>query len=372
MKILIINTLYYPYKVGGAEVSVQLLAEGLVREGHNVRVLCLHEKDEKKIDIINNVEIHYLPLKNIFWPFDNKERSFFKKLLWHIIDYYNFSMKSIVNKEIESFKPHVVHTNNISGFSVSVWDVVKFHKIRLVHTARDYYLFHRHGNLFEKGKILSSDNLLVKIRSKLKVKHTKKVDFFVGISKFIQDFHIENNMFKTKKSTFIYNSVNKINKNFINNDRKTIGFIGRLTEDKGFNIFCNIALNNSDKYDFCAAGNFSNHDKDRFKLMADRSNVKILGFITFKEFIDKVDCVILPVQWNEPFGRVVVESALAGINVYTNKIGGISELFKYFDNILEIGDDLKVENNFFSYDEVKVSVFTTKHVVKSYLKIYES
>ncbi|HBV6188764.1 TPA: glycosyltransferase family 4 protein, partial [Klebsiella pneumoniae] len=31
MKITIINTLYYPYRLGGAEVSVQVLAESLVK-----------------------------------------------------------------------------------------------------------------------------------------------------------------------------------------------------------------------------------------------------------------------------------------------------------------------------------------------------
>ncbi len=36
MKILIINNLYYPYKVGGAEVSVQILAEELKNQGHMI------------------------------------------------------------------------------------------------------------------------------------------------------------------------------------------------------------------------------------------------------------------------------------------------------------------------------------------------
>ncbi|HBT3132760.1 TPA: glycosyltransferase family 4 protein, partial [Klebsiella pneumoniae] len=31
MRIMILNSLYYPYRVGGAEISVQLLAEQLVK-----------------------------------------------------------------------------------------------------------------------------------------------------------------------------------------------------------------------------------------------------------------------------------------------------------------------------------------------------
>ena len=66
---MIVNTLYYPYQIGGAEVSVQLLAEELVRKGHQVRVVCIHKENNKKIANINDVEVVYLPLKNIYWPF---------------------------------------------------------------------------------------------------------------------------------------------------------------------------------------------------------------------------------------------------------------------------------------------------------------
>ncbi len=44
MKIIIVNSLYYPYKFGGAEVSVQLLAEGLVARGITVKVITLNNK----------------------------------------------------------------------------------------------------------------------------------------------------------------------------------------------------------------------------------------------------------------------------------------------------------------------------------------
>lgn len=48
MKILIVNTLYSPFKVGGAEVSVQILAEELVMKGHSVRVVTLHNEKKGK------------------------------------------------------------------------------------------------------------------------------------------------------------------------------------------------------------------------------------------------------------------------------------------------------------------------------------
>lgn len=47
MKIMIFNTLYFPYRIGGAEVSVQILAEELVNQGHSVRVVSLTEEKKR-------------------------------------------------------------------------------------------------------------------------------------------------------------------------------------------------------------------------------------------------------------------------------------------------------------------------------------
>lgn len=44
MRIMILNSLYYPYRVGGAEISVQLLAEQLVKLENEVKVITLHDK----------------------------------------------------------------------------------------------------------------------------------------------------------------------------------------------------------------------------------------------------------------------------------------------------------------------------------------
>ncbi|HBV2294953.1 TPA: glycosyltransferase family 4 protein, partial [Klebsiella pneumoniae] len=48
MNIILVNTLYYPYKIGGAEVSVQILAESLIEKGHSVTVVSIHEHNERK------------------------------------------------------------------------------------------------------------------------------------------------------------------------------------------------------------------------------------------------------------------------------------------------------------------------------------
>lgn len=372
MKILIVNTLYHPYKVGGAEVSVQLLAEGLVAKGNTVRVVSLHDKETTKMDVVNGVEVSYLPLFNKYWPYSNYMPTKIEKMIWHLVDTYNIVMAKKVEREILQFQPDVVHTNNLAGFSVAVWDVVKKHNIKLVHTSRDYYLFHPNCNLFKDGKLQNPHSKEVRFFSFIKRRISKKIDVYVGISKFIQNFHIENGFFKEASSTFIYNTVDKIEKKKIYsaNDRKTVGFIGRLSYDKGFDEFCNIAKNYQYKFNFVAAGNFSNNDEaKKLKLLAQDANVQLLGFIQLEQFINMVDSVILPIKWNEPFGRVIVECASAGLNVFTNKMGGVSELFEIFKNIYDL-NELKVDDLDFMNDNIVSKVLNSSDIIGRYIQVY--
>lgn len=79
MKVMIINTLYYPYKIGGAEVSVRLLAEGLVNLGDEVTVLSLNNKNIKEDIIYSGVLNSSYPIPNLYWPYDNKKSPDLKK-----------------------------------------------------------------------------------------------------------------------------------------------------------------------------------------------------------------------------------------------------------------------------------------------------
>lgn len=340
MKVIIINTLYSPYKIGGAEVSIQLLAETLVAQGHQIRVLCLHSEKEKKISINNGVEVVYLPLSNIYWPFCcDKQIPVWKRICWHLLDNYNPFMAYKIGRELDEFNPDVVHTNNLAGFSVAVWKQVKKRNIRLVHTTRDYYLFHPNTTLFRNGSNMPLSSFSVKVWSWVKRLASRQVDVAIGISHFISDLHKKDNFFPASAHVCIYNSVKKPIVNTIDSDLLRVGFIGRLTEDKGFDTFCEIASlykDEPDKYKFIAAGRFGNDNNGKcLSEKAGQLKIKLLGFVGLEKFLSEVDVVVLPIKWREPFGRTVVECALTNKPVFTSRNGGVAELFSFFENIYD-------------------------------------
>ncbi|CAI0794187.1 glycosyltransferase family 4 protein [Serratia proteamaculans] len=374
MRVIIVNTLYYPYKVGGAEVSVQLLAEELVRKGHQVRVVCLHRENDRKKDNINGVDVVYLPLKNIYWPFCDDVRSKVKRLLWHAIDSYNIFMASSLSREIDEFNPDVVHTNNISGFSVSIWNAIKKRNKKLIHTTRDYYLFHPNSTMFSQDKNMDPDEGRIKFWSFGKKLASRKVDTYIGISDFIRKFHVENGFFVNATSDYIYNAVEKIPVKDIKSTELRFGFIGRLTRDKGFDTYCQLVDRFREKYPnaiFYAAGRFiKSEDGDVLEKLANQKGILLLGFIPSNQFLSLVDVVVLPIKWREPFGRVVIESVLANKIVLTNAVGGVSELEKLFPTIVFIEDLNAV--SFCEKNNVVINgeIFNCSEIANKYIEVY--
>ncbi|WP_249744322.1 glycosyltransferase, partial [Serratia marcescens] len=106
--------------------------------------------------------------------------------------------------------------------------------------------------------------------------------------------------------THIYNPVAAIEYVPTVNEKVRIGFVGRLTEDKGFDEFCALAKQASGdpQVAFYAAGRFNGDAAgERLKVLALEAGIHLLGFIKIEEFMTQIDAVVLPTRWNEPFGR---------------------------------------------------------------------
>lgn len=341
MRIMIFNTLYFPYKIGGAEVSVQFLAEEFVAQGHSVMVMCLTEGKVKRLEVINGVQVLYIPIYNVFWPFDSQKKSIIKKIIWHLLDCFNPFVYFFVKRELDKFSPDVIHTNNLAGWSASVWLAARSKKVKVMHTSRDYYLMHPNSSLFSNGKNIDPSSLTVRGISFPKKVLSYYVNSYVGISHFIQKIHCENGFFKNAKQNVIYNSVPVVNVPYTSSSKKRIGFIGRLSVEKGFDIFCELAAyyKDSTKFQFLAAGSFSNKESDNLlKELSIACNIELLGFVNLSDFLSQVDIVFLPIKWHEPFGRVVAECVFAGKIVYTTPVGGITELSTMLPNVIVAND----------------------------------
>lgn len=328
MKILLFNELYHPNKCGGAEISTQLLAEGLVKLGHEVHV-CTSTDTEKEV-LINEVNIHFIKQANIYWSYTHDAIPTYKKIFWHLLDSHNYFNERRINKVIEKINPDIIHTNVISGFSCIIWKCAKKHNIPIVHTLRDYYLMCVRATMFHKNKNCSNQCIFCKVTSIAKNKMSKYVNAIVGISSFILNKHLEKGYFENALiQKVIPNSVRKQEAPNQEIRPKIIGYLGRISPSKGIELLINSFLSlNNEEYTLHIAGDgdpkYHNYLKEKYNL----PNIIFNGRVNANTFLKNISLLVVPSLWHEPFGRVVIEALAAKCPVFVSNRGGMPELIQ--------------------------------------------
>ena len=248
-----------------------------------------------------------------------------------LIDFYNFSTKDKIGKILSAEKPDVCHTNNIAGFSVSLWDSIKKLGVPLVHTIRDYYSICATSKMLKNDQSCDKQCLECEMYTYNKKINSHKVDAVIGVSKFILDAHVENGYFnKAKMQTYIYNPIEKIKENFIKdkNQELVFGYFGLISSIKGVELLLSSFQKIKNKnIKLVLAGNENDPNYiNGLKGKYSDDRIKFIGFVKPEEFFKEVDILIHPSLWNEPFGRVVAEGYAYGIPVIASLKGGLPEI----------------------------------------------
>lgn len=379
MRILIICTLYPPYVLGGAEISISLLAEGLAANGHQVSVITTG--DEYSEELRNGVKVYRLKNRNIYWRYPQRDKNLLKKTLWHLIDIYNWSYKKDIKRIVSEIKPDIINTSNLCGISSIVWDVAHKINIPIVHTLRDYYLLCPQQTMIKGTTSCEKQCAICKTYSFVKKEMSQKVDAVVGISNFILKHHLKFGYFKkAKRKVVISNSID-----FISEQNQSItnsfGYIGRLSPEKGIEFMIEAFLkstNQNRKLLIAGKGNKDYEQKLRSKYESDR--VVFLGSQNQVSFLKMIDLLIVPSLWNEPFGRVVIEAYASKVPVFMASNGGLEEL--QVDNISWCFDTNQIDTLINLFDNfnpkyVDSSIFDkiVKHysqdvIVKKYMDLF--
>lgn len=393
MKILFINTLYHPYHLGGAEKSLQILAEGLVEKGNEVVVICLGKEEQTAVH--NDVKIYYRKIANLYWPFQERH-NVIKRLLWNIIDCNNKAMGHKVRDILMQERPDIVHTNNILGFSPWIWDIIKHQNLPLIHTLRDHFLLCPRSHMFRNEKRCETQCLSCKIFSIYKQRFSKQVDCVLGISDYILKRHLKFGWFANSQQDVIYNASGRaFSRNIadpadpVSNGKKiNFGFIGRLDPHKGIKELCQAFQKLTESYDagLIVAGSGEDEYVSHLKSMTQNLAVRFLGFVKPEEFYNKVDVVVVPSTHNEAFGRSVVEAYSYGIPVIASALGGLPEIIRPNktgliydagkpDHLVECMKQMCAAETLKDYHEncmEFVDQFSTSRIVREHMTLYKS
>lgn len=338
MRILFVNTFYYPNMQGGAEQSVKLLAEGMARRGHEVAVFCVDSRNgQQTIDSINGVKVYRCSTDKFdLYKFSYLKQSisYFKKVEQKVRSYFNMQVERKFSHVLDEFVPDIVHTNTLYGIPFSVWKICNIKGVKIVHTIRDTAIISpvQYGH---------AENPLIKAIYQVYIRYVSRyVDAVTAPSNYTLSTSLETGAFRFAKLTrCVVNSV-PININKLeafvqerrgrSNDFFKFLYVGRLIRNKGIQQMLEaFSLLNYQRCELriCGAGEYENVvqeavEKDqRIHYLG-----KLSGASLMKQYTE-CDVLIFPSVWPEPFGRVFIEANSFGMPVIAGDCGGIPEIY---------------------------------------------
>lgn len=358
MKILLVNKFHF--LKGGAERHYFDLAKNLKDHGHKVvffstqhekNTPCAEEKYFTDFAQTEKISFNLAGLKSIF------------KLWW------NFDAAKKIDLLIKKEKPDLVHLHNISHqISPSILPVIKKHHLPVVMTMHDYKLacpnakMFTHGNVCEKcqGKKYFNcfKNKCVKnsylaslatfkemfFHHKILKIYEKNIDLFIAPSIFLKNKMIAWDVPKEKIIHLPYfisqnKSVQEISpliRGSATAGEATAGrgggyilYLGRLSEEKGIETLIE-AMKSLPDINLKIVG--TGPELENYSLFVTRyslHNVEFLGYKSgaeLNEIISQAQCLIVPSNWYEVTGLVVLEAYLNNTPVIASDIGGLPEV----------------------------------------------
>ena len=332
MRVLVTTSLYptpqAPKVVGGAEIFVRRLVEGFVASGDDVEVIRAASAPDQQIESCDDVDIYSEPVSNIYLPF-TEQHSAPVRGIWHAVEDWRRSTKLVADR-IKAFKPDVLHSNNLSGLTTAVWKAASDHGVPIVHTLHDYYLTCPRCSRYSHGRTCTHTCFSCKILTVSRRTATRQLSAIVGVSQRILDIHTELGLFadtplrKVIRHASVLPPIERESRRPA--DLLTLGFIGRLTEEKGiYNLVKAVGMLPPNSVKLLIAGNASTEMKERLQALAPEARIEFLGFVAPETFYRQIDVVVIPPIWEEPGPIVVADAQAAGKPFLGTRFGGIPE-----------------------------------------------
>ena len=321
-------SLYQPYAVGGAERVVQDLAEGMSGLGHQVEVLSTAPDGIERRETIGNVPVDFVRVRNAYRPFDKGETpSAGRRLIFHAMDSWNPYMASLVSRKVKAFRPDVVNSHNITGFSPTAFRAIHGEGVPIVHTLHDQYL------LCPKTTMYRADNcqrrcLICKPYAMVRGWQAE-VDLVVGVSEFILERHRRLGLFGNSPSRVIRNAAPE---NCAGSRPRGVlpvrfGYLGQIRPTKGLHILVRAFL--AEQFDnaelYIAGRGDPAYETELKAATAGHPNVQWLGFADNRIFLDSIDVLVVPSVWHDTAPLVLLEAFSASRPVIASNRGGIPE-----------------------------------------------
>jgi glycosyltransferase involved in cell wall biosynthesis len=309
MHVLFVNARYSPEGIAGPAFTTQFLAEQLVRENDRATVVCRTERTGIVENEVNGVRVLRVGL-------DVSAPSLLKSLA----------------TVLDADRPDVIHTLFPKGFPLDELAAMgKGRRIPIVHTLLAFFLLCPYGSLMRAGQRCQTQCPDCRAATRANRRFAAQIDAVAGISRFMLDLHCHWGLFQdTPIQRVIHDGYQAPALASAPQDVDVplrLGYLGRLDPLKGIDLLLHTLTTELGEraWTLALGGRGDPAHEKALRTRYGDSRICFLGFVEPTELLSRIDVLIVPSLWEEPFPRVLIEAYAHGVAVVGSKRGGIPE-----------------------------------------------
>ena len=330
MKVCIINSIYLPYSRGGAEVVVEKIITGFLRQGHQVVLITLGRKPA--VERVHNFTIYRVRPCNVFSFLDINRKPTWLRALWHPLDVYNFSGYWQIKKILRQEKPQIVFTHNLKGLGYLVPAAIRRSDCQHVHTIHDVQLSRPSGIILygQEKPFLILDKVYEKICRKL----FGSPPVVISPSRWLQQFYRRLGFFPQSAQFVLPNPIilQRVAKQPASSGASGLRllFVGQLEAFKGITLLLQACRRLTGDWTLTIVGDGGKLSEIDRLIGGDKRFIRT-GWVDRKRVTQlylQADVTVVPSLCYENSPTVIYESLAANVPVIAADIGGVAELVK--------------------------------------------
>ena len=306
---------FLPADTGGGAESYALALAHALSDDHDILILTTSKA------AADGLPVARLPALPAF----RHDASVPRKALWHLADQWRASVHRRTRDVLRQWRADVVHTHTVQGASAGVLTGVASAGLPHVYTAHDLSLLCVRASFTRGGKPCSRRCPECLLQRAIRARAVSHIDRLLAPSEFVRQIHVQAGIVSDARSHTVRQGATE-GRARLRGDGESIvfGYLGTLAGWKGIPTLLIAARRLPDNAKLRIAG--SGPLAESVKAVA--PPIEYVGRVdgeAKEAFLDSVDVLVIPSEWEENAPLVAAEAASRGIPSVVSDRGGLPE-----------------------------------------------